>query len=236
LFGGQHRIIGESFVIHTAFNDAGISGAKGRKDRPGLDDMLKQAQRGKFDVVMAWAIDRVGRSLIDLLGTIQHLEACKVDLYLDQQQIDTTTPSGRLLFQVTGAFGEFERSMIRERVNAGLARAKAQCKTLGRPKNNNPKQRAAVVQLRKRGRGNQYLRRLLINGASANLLRSKATNADPWIIGLRRQRPNLVVAVERRRELQDQRWFVFSGHPRRATKGAPYRKGIAVRRGSMEQY
>ena len=105
--------------------------------------MLKQAQRGKFDVVMAWAIDRVGRSLIDLLGTIQHLEACKVDLYLDQQQIDTTTPSGRLLFQVTGAFGEFERSMIRERVNAGLARAKAQGKTLGRPKNNDPKQRAS---------------------------------------------------------------------------------------------
>ena len=61
--------------------------------------MLKQAQRGTFDVVMAWAIDRVGRSLIDLLGTIQHLEACKVDLYLDQQQIDTTTPSGRLLFR-----------------------------------------------------------------------------------------------------------------------------------------
>ena len=102
--------------IVATFTDAGISGAKGRKDRPGLDDMLNQAQRGKFDVVMAWAIDRVGRSLIDLLGTIQHLEACKVDLYLDQQQIDTTTPSGRLLFQVTGAFSEFERSMIRERV------------------------------------------------------------------------------------------------------------------------
>jgi DNA invertase Pin-like site-specific DNA recombinase len=72
------------------FNDAGISGAKGRKDRPGLDAMLKQAQRRQFDVVMAWSIDRIGRSLIDLLGTIQHLEACGVDLYLDQQAIDTT--------------------------------------------------------------------------------------------------------------------------------------------------
>ena len=71
--------------IVATFTDAGISGVKGRKDRPGLDDMLKQAQRGTFDVVMAWAIDRVGRSLIDLLGTIQHLEACHVDLYLDQQ-------------------------------------------------------------------------------------------------------------------------------------------------------
>ena len=139
--------------IVATFTDAGISGAKGRKDRPGLDDMLNQAQRGKFDVVMAWAIDRVGRSLIDLLGTIQHLEACKVDLYLDQQQIDTTTPSGRLLFQVTGAFSEFERSMIRERVNAGLARAKAEGKTLGRPRNDDAKQRAAVVRLRKQGIG-----------------------------------------------------------------------------------
>ncbi|MFZ2075066.1 MAG: recombinase family protein, partial [Xanthobacteraceae bacterium] len=98
---------------------------KGRKDRPGLDAMLKEAQRGAFDVVMAWSIDRVGRSLIDLLGTIQHLEACKVDLYLDQQAIDTTTPIGKLMFQVTGAFAEFERSMIRERVHAGLKRAVA---------------------------------------------------------------------------------------------------------------
>jgi DNA invertase Pin-like site-specific DNA recombinase len=118
--------------IVATFTDAGISGSKGRKDRPGLDDMLKQAQRHSFDVVMAWAIDRIGRSLIDLLGTIQHLEACHVDLYLDAQQIDTTTPSGKLMFQVTGAFAEFERSMIRERVHAGLKRAVANGKVLGR--------------------------------------------------------------------------------------------------------
>src|SRR5437764_3801316 len=80
--------------IVATFNDAGVSGSKSRKDRPGLDEMLKQAQRGLFDVVMSWSIDRVGRSLIDLLGSIQHLEACHVDLYLDQQAIDTTTPSG----------------------------------------------------------------------------------------------------------------------------------------------
>jgi DNA invertase Pin-like site-specific DNA recombinase len=118
--------------IVATFHDAGISGSKGRNDRPGLDDMLKQAQRGAFDVVMAWAIDRVGRSLVDLLGTIQHLEACKVDLYLDQQSIDTTTPAGKLMFQVCGAFAEFERSMIRERVHAGLKRAIAAGKVLGR--------------------------------------------------------------------------------------------------------
>ena len=116
------------------YHDAGISGAKGREDRPGLDKMLQDAQRHRFDVVMAWAIDRVGRSLIDLLGTIQTLEACNVDLYLDQQSIDTTTPAGRLMFQVTGAFAEFERSMIRQRVNAGLKRAVDAGKQLGRPR------------------------------------------------------------------------------------------------------
>ena len=116
------------------YSDAGISGSKGRESRPGLDQMLKDASRRKFDVIMAWAIDRLGRSLIDLLGTIQTLEACGVDLYLDQQSIDTTTPAGKLMFQVCGAFAEFERSMIRQRVHAGLKRAVEQGKQLGRPK------------------------------------------------------------------------------------------------------
>jgi DNA invertase Pin-like site-specific DNA recombinase len=96
--------------------------------------MLKDASRRRFDVVMAWALDCLGRSLIDLLGTIQALEVCGVDLYLDQQSIDTTTPARRLMFQVTGAFAEFERSMIRQRVRAGLARAVQQGKRLGHPK------------------------------------------------------------------------------------------------------
>jgi len=116
------------------YHDAGISGAKGREQRPGLDRMLKDASRRRFDVVMAWAIDRLGRSLIDLLGTIQGLEASGVDLFLEQQAIDTTTAAGKLMFQVTGAFAEFERSMIRQRVKAGLRRAVEQGKQLGRPK------------------------------------------------------------------------------------------------------
>src|SRR6516162_4538499 len=120
--------------IVQEYRDAGISGAKAREDRPGLDKMLQDAQRRRFDLVMAWAIDRLGRSLIDLLGTIQALEACSVDLYLDQQSIDTTTPAGRLMFQVCGAFAEFERSMIRQRVHAGLRRAVAQGKQFGRPR------------------------------------------------------------------------------------------------------
>jgi DNA invertase Pin-like site-specific DNA recombinase len=130
------------------YSDAGISGSKGRDGRPGLDAMLKDAQRRKFDVVMAWSIDRLGRSLIDLLGTIQALEACSVDLYLDQQAIDTTTPAGRLMFQVTGAFAEFERSMIRQRVNAGLKRAVEAGKTLGRPRISKKVEKRITEQLR----------------------------------------------------------------------------------------
>ena len=96
--------------------------------------MLKDAQRKRFDIIMAWAIDRLGRSLIDLLGTVQHLEAVGVDLYLDQQNIDTTTPSGKLMFQICGAFAEFERSMIQQRIKAGLTRAIAKGVKVGRPK------------------------------------------------------------------------------------------------------
>lgn len=131
------------------YHDAGISGAKGRDSRPGLDHMLKDASRRRFDIVMAWAIDRLGRSLIDLLGTIQTLEACGVDMYLDQQAIDTTTPAGRLMFQVTGAFAEFERSMIRQRVRAGLKRAVARGKRLGRPQIEGERERKAQRELRK---------------------------------------------------------------------------------------
>jgi DNA invertase Pin-like site-specific DNA recombinase len=131
------------------YTDAGIGGAKGRTQRPGLDQMLKDASRRKFDIVMSWAIDRLGRSLIDLLGIIQHLEAVGVDLYLDQQSIDTTTPMGKLVFQVTGAFAEFERSMIRQRVKAGLKRAVAQGATLGRPKFGPVLERKAQKQLEK---------------------------------------------------------------------------------------
>ena len=131
------------------YNDAGISGAKGRDSRPGLDQMLKDAGRRRFDVVMAWAIDRLGRSLIDLLDTIQTLEACGVDMYLDQQAIDTTTPAGRLMFQVTGAFAEFERQMIRQRVRAGLKRAVARGTRLGRPQVGYEAERKAQRELRK---------------------------------------------------------------------------------------
>jgi DNA invertase Pin-like site-specific DNA recombinase len=92
-------------------------------------------------------MDRLGRSLADLIDTLRSLEAATVDLYLDQQAIDTTTPAGRMFFHVTGAFAEFERDMIRSRVNAGLARARARGVRLGRPKTSAKVERAIRTRL-----------------------------------------------------------------------------------------
>ena len=119
--------------VVTVFKDQGISGAKGRDQRPGFDKLLKAVSRREFDMVAAWSVDRLGRSLIDLVGVLQELHAKHVDLYLHQQGIDTTTPSGKAMFQMMGVFAEFERSMIRERVLVGLARARAEGTRLGRP-------------------------------------------------------------------------------------------------------
>jgi DNA invertase Pin-like site-specific DNA recombinase len=114
------------------FEDTGISGAKGRDQRPGLDRLLKAVARREVDMVAAWSVDRLGRSLIDLLDFLRELHAKGVDLFLHQQGLDTSTPSGRAMFQMLGVFAEFERSMIRERVMAGLSRAKADGVQLGR--------------------------------------------------------------------------------------------------------
>ena len=122
-----------SWQVVTVFKDQGISGAKGRDQRPGLDKLLQAVARKEFDMVAAWSVDRLGRSLIDLVGILQEFHAKGVDLYLHQQGLDTSTPSGRAMFQMLGVFAEFERSMIRERVMAGLARAKAEGTRLGRP-------------------------------------------------------------------------------------------------------
>jgi DNA invertase Pin-like site-specific DNA recombinase len=135
--------------VVESFCDAGISGAKGRDERPGLDRLMKGVARKDFDVVAAWSVDRLGRSLQNLVGFLADLHSKGIDLYLHQQGVDTTTPSGRAMFQMMGVFAEFERSMIRERVNAGLRRAKAEGKKLGRPTISNKKADDIRAALRK---------------------------------------------------------------------------------------
>jgi len=119
--------------VVEVYADEGISGTKGRERRPAFDRMLKAALRRKLDMIAAWSVDRLGRSLQDLVAFLSELKAAGVDLFLHQQALDTSSPSGRALFQMLGVFAEFEAAMIRERTLAGLARARAQGKRLGRP-------------------------------------------------------------------------------------------------------
>jgi DNA invertase Pin-like site-specific DNA recombinase len=119
--------------IAAIFKDEGVSGAKGRDRRPAFDRLHRAITRREFDMVMAWSVDRLGRSLQDLVAFLAELQSAGVDLYLHQQGLDTSTPAGKALFQMMGVFAEFERAMIVERTKAGMARAKAQGKRIGRP-------------------------------------------------------------------------------------------------------
>ena len=120
--------------VDKVYKDRGISGSKGRDKRPAFDALHKAAARREIDIVMAWSVDRLGRSLQDLVVFLSEIHAAGVDLFLHQQGLDTTTPAGKALFQMMGVFAEFERSMIQERVRAGLRRAQDDGKKLGRPR------------------------------------------------------------------------------------------------------
>jgi len=122
-----------NWTVVETFIDHGISGAKGRDQRPAFDRLLRGVTRRDFDLVAAWSVDRLSRSLIDLMQFLQEIRGRGVGLYLHQQGLDTTTPAGRAMLQMLGVFAEFERALIQERVRAGLARARSQGKRLGRP-------------------------------------------------------------------------------------------------------
>ena len=151
-------------VVQT-FSDGGISGGKGREKRPAFDALCKGAVRRDFDVIMAWSVDRLGRSLQNLVTFLGEIHSKDVDLYLHQQGIDTTTPAGKAMFQMCGVFAEFERAMIQERVKSGLARAMAQGKTLGRPKVTRKVERA-VMTARAKGTGKRKISKQLGIGVS----------------------------------------------------------------------
>jgi DNA invertase Pin-like site-specific DNA recombinase len=139
--------------IIQVYRDAGISGAKGREERPAFDALCKDAARRKFEMVAAWSVDRLSRSLHDLTGFLKDLHALNVDLYLHQQGLDTSTPTGRAMFQMVGVFAELERAVIRERVMAGLARARADGKKLGRKRTDKRTERKIERALSRGDRG-----------------------------------------------------------------------------------
>jgi DNA invertase Pin-like site-specific DNA recombinase len=119
-------------IVET-FDDNGATDTRSRDERPGMRRLMEGVGRKDFDMVAAWSVDRLGRSLQDLIGFLSELQAKGVDLFLHKQGLDTSSSSGKAMFQMLGVFSEFERAMIQERVRAGLARARARGKKLGRP-------------------------------------------------------------------------------------------------------
>jgi DNA invertase Pin-like site-specific DNA recombinase len=113
------------------FVDHGVSGAKER--RPALDAMVADAKRRRFDVVVVWRLDRLGRNLKHLITLIDEMQALGIAFVSLGEGIDATTPAGKLQLHILAAIAEFERARIQERVRAGLARARSQGKRLGRP-------------------------------------------------------------------------------------------------------
>jgi DNA invertase Pin-like site-specific DNA recombinase len=159
--------------IVEIYKDLGISGAKDRTQRPNFGRMVKDANRRRFDVIASWSVDRLGRSLQDLVAFLAEVHELGIDLYLHQQGIDTTTPTGKAMFQMMGVFAEFERAMIRERVQAGLQRAVAEGRRLGRPPTDTDKVKAIRAALRK---GKESVRRIAkkVGVGSSTVQRIKA--------------------------------------------------------------
>jgi len=167
--------------VAAEFTDKGISGTKGRDKRPGLNSLMEGVTRREFDVVAAWSVDRLGRSLQDLLAVLGEIHAKGADLYLHQQGIDTHTPGGKALFQMLGVFAEFERAIIVERVRSGLKRAVAQGKRLGRPQIGDDLRLKAERELRK-GHGINKVAKAVGIGVGT-VARIKAELAAPVFTG-----------------------------------------------------
>jgi DNA invertase Pin-like site-specific DNA recombinase len=144
------------------YGDNGISGSKGRDKRPGLDAMLRDAKRRKFDLVSFWSIDRLGRSTSTVANTMDELAEAGVAMFAFKESMDTGTAHGRAMLEMAAVFARLERQMIRDRVVAGLRPAAAEGKKLGRPTGNErdkararagARQRAAILEARKAGKG-----------------------------------------------------------------------------------
>jgi DNA invertase Pin-like site-specific DNA recombinase len=163
----QLRAVAErhGWSIVAEYIDHGISGAKSREQRPQFDALLHGVARREFDMIAAWSVDRLGRSLQDLLTFLLELQSKRVDLYLHQQALDTSTPMGKAMFQLCGVFAELERSIIQERVKAGLERARAKGKILGRPRADQ-RTEAKIRDLAARGMGKGKIARTLGIGVS----------------------------------------------------------------------
>jgi DNA invertase Pin-like site-specific DNA recombinase len=183
----NQRIDLERIASRSGWNVVGIyeekvSGAKGRGERPEYDRMLRAATQREFDIVAVWSVDRLGRSLQDLLAFINELRNLGIDLYLHQQALDTATPAGRAMFAMCGVFAEFERSLIRERVIAGQMRARASGKRIGRARHS-AEMEAEVWRLRSLSMGKGKIARTLGIGTGAvQRILSRSPELEPTVV------------------------------------------------------
>ncbi len=148
-----------SLEVAEVYVDVGVSGAKSK--RPALDRLRADALRRRFDIVAVVKLDRLARSVHHLTTLGQEFEALGVDLVVLDQAIDTTTPSGKLLFHVLGSIAEFERDLIRERTRAGLAAARRRGKRLGRPRVISEEASARIRRLHRAGRSLRQIAEVL---------------------------------------------------------------------------
>ena len=151
----------KGYVVTEIFTDEGISGAKGREIRTGFNNIIKGAIKKDFDIILTWSVDRLGRSLQDLVSFLNEIHSVGCDLYIHQSGVDTSTPSGKMMFQMCGVFAEFERGMIRERVISGQQRAKSQGKHIGRPSNLNEGLTHSIKYMKEQGVGIRKIAREL---------------------------------------------------------------------------
>lgn len=121
------------WTLVGTYVDHGISGATAGNKRPAFNRLLNDVKSGKVNGIVAWSIDRLGRSIVDLHNTLAIVHQSNANIILKDGELDTTTPNGELMFGIMALFANFERRIIKERVNAGIARARAQGKKLGRP-------------------------------------------------------------------------------------------------------
>ena len=156
----------KGLIVVSQFSDEAISGSKGRDQRPGFDNLIKGAVKKDFDTILVWSVDRLGRSLQDLVSFLNEIHSVDCDLYIHQSGIDTSTPSGKMMFQMCGVFAEFERGMISERVKAGQTRAKSQGKHIGRPSNLNDGLIHSIKYMREQGLGIRKISKELKVGVS----------------------------------------------------------------------
>tara|TARA_B110000503_G_scaffold103979_1_gene155183 strand:- start:93 stop:683 length:591 start_codon:yes stop_codon:yes gene_type:complete len=143
----------KGYTIVDTFTDEGISGSKGREIRTGFDNLIKGAVKKDFDTILVWSVDRLGRSLQDLVSFLNEIHSVGCDLYIHQSGIDTSTPTGKMMFKFIGIFSEFELGMIKERVISGQQRAKSQGKHIGRPTNLNEGISHSIKYMKEQGVG-----------------------------------------------------------------------------------